>query len=200
MGSKFEGKSNLKVRSRVGKKRHMGKAWNPYTSKWKAAMEVGADVGLNGNENILYLGASSGTTVGHLSELTKGLIFGVEISAHMAIKFVRLAIKRDNIVPLFSDARDVDYIREKLENYKMDILFQDITSRDQVDILVRNSELVDKNCKIFLSLKTQSISQKNWHRVGEDVRKALSRKFEVVDMRKLEPFHQKHYFFVLKKR
>lgn len=181
-------------------KRHNRKNWNPYNSKWKAAMECGMDVGLNGNENILYLGASTGTTVGHLSKITSGLIFGVEISAHMAIRLVNLAIERKNIIPVFSDARNVEYIENILEKTNIDILFQDIPSRDQVNILVKNSKLVDKNCKIFLSLKTQSISQKNWHQVSKDVEKELKENFKIIDIKNIDSYHQKHYFFVLKKK
>ena len=132
------------------KKRHNRKSWNPYNSKWKAADAVKMKVGLKGDENILYLGASTGTTVSHLSGFTSCLIFGVEISPQMAIKLVRLSESKENVIPVFSDARDVNYLKEKVGKTKIDILFQDIPSRDQVEILTRNSELVDKDYKVFL--------------------------------------------------
>jgi len=67
--------------------------WEAKTSKWKAALDVGMDVRLKGDENILYLGASSGTTVGHLSGKTKGTIYAVEKAYQMAIPLVRLSEK-----------------------------------------------------------------------------------------------------------
>ena len=176
------------------------KYWNPNKSKWKAAEKVGLDVKLQGNENVLYLGASSGTTIEHLCKKTSGLIFAVEISPHMAIKLVKLSIQKENIVPIFSDARDTDYIKEKLENTSINILFQDIPSMDQIGILEKNSKLVNKNCRIFLSLKTQSISQKSPEETLKIVKKQLEKNFKIIDMKSIEPYHQKHYFFILEKK
>ena len=126
--------------------------WNPYTSKWKSASEKNLNVGLNGDENILYLGASSGTTVEQISKLTNGLVFAVENSPQMAIRLVKLAEKKENIAPVFSDARNTEYLKKTVFDRKIDILFQDIPSADQVKILENASEIIDKRCKIFLSL------------------------------------------------
>lgn len=173
--------------------------WDPKKSKWKAAFDHGFDVNLDGYENILYLGASSGTTVSYLSEYTHGLIFAVEKASTMAIPLIRLAQEKKNIAPIFGDAQDIDFIKKQMQNVKVDILFQDIPSYDQIDILVRASKLVDKNCKIFLSLKTQSISQDDFNETVEKTKKKLKEYFRILDDGSLEPFHKKHWFFVLKK-
>ncbi len=174
--------------------------WEAKTSKWKAALEKGMDVSLKGNENIFYLGASSGTTVGHLSERTKGTIYAVEKAFMMAIPLVKLAQKRENIMPLFCDARDTNYMKEKIDCATINILFCDIPSSDQVDILIRASSLVGKDCKILFSLKTQSISQGNPMETLKNVEKNLGEAFEVKDVKSIEPFHKKHWFFVLEKK
>ncbi len=174
--------------------------WNPYSSKWKAALKKSLDVNLSGNENILYLGASSGTTVGQISKLTKGIIFAVENSPQMAIRLVRLSERNKNIAPIFSDARNIEYLKKSMFNKKIDILFQDIPSTDQIKILENASNLVDKNCKIFLSLKTQSISQKNYKETAKEVENKLKEKFLIVQKTDLLPFHKKHFFYVLKKK
>lgn len=174
--------------------------WNPYTSKWKAAQEKGLDVPIKGKDNILYLGASSGTTISHISKLTEGIIFGVENSPQMAIGLVRLAEKNKNIAPVFSDARDTDYIKKEISKKKINILFQDIPSIDQVEILANASKLIDKECKILFSLKTQSISQQEPKKTIEQARKKLTEHFKILQTANLEPFHKKHYFFVLGKK
>jgi len=174
--------------------------WESETSKWKAALDAGMDVRLNGEENILYLGASSGTTVGHLSNKTKGIIFAVEKAYQMAIPLVRLCERKDNIVPLVCDAGDVDYIREKVDGNDIDILFCDIPSGNQVNILIKASSLVNKDCKILFSLKTQSISQDDPKKTMKAVEKELRNVFEVKDVKSLEPHHKKHWFFVLGKK
>lgn len=180
------------------KKQSLG--WNPNSSKWKAALNKGLDVNLSGDENVLYLGASSGTTVGQISKLTKGIIFAVENSPQMAIRLIRLSEKNENIAPVFSDARNTEYLKKAMFNKKIDILFQDIPSIDQINILEKASELVDKKCKIFLSLKTQSISNKNYKETANEIEKELNGKFLIVQKTDLFPFHKKHFFYVLKKK
>jgi len=43
--------------------------WDANKSKWKAGLEKGLDILPGRGDNILYLGASSGTTVGHFCPL-----------------------------------------------------------------------------------------------------------------------------------
>jgi fibrillarin-like pre-rRNA processing protein len=174
--------------------------WNPNKSKWKAALEKGLAIKPNENDNILYLGASSGTTVSQISKLTQGIVFAVENSPDMAIELVKLAEKSKNIAPVFSDARDTDYIKKTMFNKEINILFQDIPSTDQVEILISNSELISKEGKILFSLKTQSISQQAPAITYKEVEKKLNEKFKVISKISLEPYHKKHYFFVLEKK
>ena len=177
----------------------VNKQWNPYTSKWKAALRKGLEIKVDEEDNILYLGASSGTTVGYVSKLTKGIVFSVENSSKMAIPLVRLAQSKKNICPVFSDARDVDYIKKAIFDRKINILFQDIPSVDQVEILSKIVALVDKDCRVFFSLKTQSISQKDSKKTAEEVDEKLKENFKIIKKIDLYPFQKKHYFYFLKK-
>jgi fibrillarin-like pre-rRNA processing protein len=169
-------------------------------SKWFAAQKLGLNLGLKGDENILYLGASTGTTVSELSKLTSGIIFAVENSPEMAIPLVKLAFVRKNIAPIFCDARNVSYLKKALHDTKIDILFQDIPARDQIEILIKNSLLVDKDCRILFSLKTQSISQEDSGKTAQLVKEKLQKEFKVLEIKNLEKYHKKHYFFLLKKK
>ncbi|MEK6913249.1 MAG: fibrillarin-like rRNA/tRNA 2'-O-methyltransferase [Nanoarchaeota archaeon] len=174
--------------------------WNPHKSKWKAALEKGLDIKPKENDNILYLGASSGTTVSQISKLTQGIIFAVENSPDMAIELVKLAEKNRNIAPIFSDARNTEYVKKSMFGKEINILFQDIPSTDQVKILIRNSELISKEGKILFSLKTQSISQQSPQITCKEAEIKLNEKFKILSKISLEPYHKKHYFFVLKKK
>ncbi len=173
--------------------------WNPQTSKWKAGIELGLPIELEGSENILYLGASSGTTVGHLSDRTSGKIFAVEKSVDMTIPLIRLAEKKGNILPIFADAHNTEYLKEKIQDTKINILFQDIPSLDQVDIITKASKLVEKDCKILLSLKTLSISKQDPKTTFQEMSKKLEENFKIIESKKLEKFHKGHTFFVLEK-
>ncbi|MGK0209584.1 MAG: fibrillarin-like pre-rRNA processing protein [Patescibacteria group bacterium] len=177
----------------------MEEYWNPYNSKWKAALETGLKVELKGDENILYLGASSGTTIGEISQKTKGTIFAVEKAFQMAIPLIKLTKFRKNIAPIFADARDIEYTKSHLHGEKIDILFQDIPSGDQVEILKQNTKLTQKNTKIYFTLKSQSISQENPTKVYQEIKKKLEKDFKIIDESSLEPFHKKHWFFILEK-
>lgn len=169
---------------------------DPNKSKWKAAETLNMDISLKGNENILYLGASSGTTVNELSKSTSGLIFAVEKSINMAIPLIRLSEKRNNIIPLFVDAHDIEYIKSKISNVKIDILFQDIPSIDQVEIIKSASKIVDSNCKILLSLKTFSLSKEEAviNKNIEEIKKS----FKILDIKPLNRYHKGHLFFIMK--
>ena len=182
------------------KKKDKNKGWNPFRSKWAAAIKIGLDVAPGAKDNLLYLGASAGTTVSHVAELTSGMIFAVENSSVMAISLIKLAEKRKNIAPLFCDARDTDYIKKAMFGKKINILFQDIPSVDQVEILIKASSLVDKDCRILFSLKTQSISQQNPEKTLKEATNKLKAHFDILKTENLEPYHKKHYFFILKKK
>ncbi len=175
------------------------KEWNPCTSKWKAGIEKGMDIKLKGSENVLYLGASSGTTVEQVAERTTGIVFAVEKSPKMAIQLVKLAEDKKNIAPIFCDAQNIDYIKKNLGNNKIDILFQDIPSINQIDILKKNTSLIEKNAKIFLSLKTQSISQDDEKITMKIIAEELKKDYKIIDVKSLNPFQKKHYFFILEK-
>ena len=173
--------------------------WNAYKSKWKAALEKGIKIDLV-NQNILYLGASSGTTVGHISKLTKGIVFAVEKSNKMAVRLIKLAKERKNIAPIFGDAHDSRLIKKSIFGKEINIVFQDIPSLDQLEILEKVSKIVKKDCGFLFSLKAKSMSQKNSKEIVENVRRRLKEKFKIIEETSLEPFHKHHWFFVLEKK
>ncbi len=177
----------------------MEQKWNPYKSKWKAAIENGIDIPVKETDNILYLGASAGTTVSSVSELTKGIVFAIENAFQMAIPLIRLAEKRKNIAPIFCDARNLETIEKSRYKKEINILFQDIPAHDQIEILEKASALVEKDGLILLSLKTQSISQQDPEKTFKEAKTKLSKKFKIIKTANLFPFHKKHYFFLMKK-
>jgi len=150
-------------------------------------------------DNILYLGASTGTTINYVSKLIDGLVFAVENSPDMAINLVKLAERRKNIAPVFCDARNIEFIKKAMFGTKINILFQDIPSFDQAEILIKDSLLVDKDARIFLSLKTQSISQQEPEKTLREVEEKLKKHFKILHVENLEPYHRKHYFLILQK-
>jgi rRNA 2'-O-methyltransferase fibrillarin len=94
---------------------------------------------------VLYLGAASGTTVSHVSDLVgeTGVVYAVEYSERSGRDLVNMAKKRPNIVPIIEDAR-------KPFKYRMlvpmvDCVFSDVAQPDQARIVIMNAEYFLKN-------------------------------------------------------
>jgi len=171
--------------------------WSPYRSKLAAAMKKGLkNFPFEKTSTILYLGAASGTTVSHLSDVcSNGWIFAVEISPRIFRDLLALAEERKNIIPILADAR-------KPEKYgymvsQVDIIYQDIAQRDQTEILLKNLQFLKPGGYIFYAIKTRSIdvSKKPSVVVSEEAKK-IKDKIKILEKISLEPYAKDHYMLV----
>jgi len=122
------------------------RVWNCFRSKLAACI-------FNGIENIymfpgakvLYLGAASGTTVSHVSDLVgpEGTVFAVEYSERSGRDLVNMAKKRPNIIPIIEDARKPTKYRMLVS--MVDCIFSDVAQPDQARIICINAEHYLKN-------------------------------------------------------
>jgi fibrillarin-like pre-rRNA processing protein len=164
--------------------------WEPSRSKAGAAVKKGVDLGLEKNSEVLYLGAASGTTVSHFSDiLTEGFVFAVEYSDTVIRNLVEVAESRGNIAPILANARNPEEY-EDLVQKKVDLVFQDISQKDQAEILKKNVEIYLKNEGVALiAVKAQSISSTRApEEVFSEVKDKLSEKFSILEETKLEPY------------
>ena len=83
----------------------------------------------------MYLGASSGTTVSHVSDIVGegGLVYAVEFSNRSGRDLVNMAKKRPNIVPIINDARKPMEYRYLVG--MVDTVFADVAQPDQARII-----------------------------------------------------------------
>jgi fibrillarin-like pre-rRNA processing protein len=149
---------------------------------------------------VLYLGASSGTTCSHLSDIvTKGMIFGVDLAPRIFYKFVELSKERKNLYPILADANHMD---EYAFVPKCDVVFQDIAQKDQVRIFINNCNRFLKQDGVgYLSVKSRSIDvTKKPMQIFEMVSNQLKQKFVVLEERGLQPFERDHTFFAIRKK
>lgn len=178
------------------------RSWNPYTSKLAAAIKKGLKTFVFSDENeVLYLGAASGTTISHLSDIcTKGMLYCVEFSPKVVKELIALSKIRKNIAPLFIDARKPYEISYFLN--KSDVLYQDIAQRDQTDILLRNAkQFLMKGSIAYYCLKARSISSsKSVKDICRKEEEFLLKNFQIVEKINLEPYEKEHVFYVLMKR
>ena len=113
------------------------RSWNPYRSKLAAAILNGLEFEIRKNSNVLYLGAATGTTVSHISDIIKdGLVYAVENSPIAMKKMLNICIKRPNIIPILEDANHPDRY-SSIVNI-IDVVYQDISQRNQADIFINN--------------------------------------------------------------
>ena len=174
--------------------------WDPYHSKLAAyVLRGGRAWPFDRVRRLLYLGASHGTTVSHLCDLLPSAsLFALEKSARTFGTLLALARRRTNLYPILADARLPE--RYRAEVGEVDLLYQDVAQRDQVEILLENVRACARpHATVLFMLKTRSVTQTlSPRRVLREAEEALlagglERK-ETVD---LSPYARGHYAVVL---
>ena len=85
------------------------RSWNPYRSKMAAAILKGIEISIKPEDKILYLGAATGTTVSHFSDIVnEGIVFSIESSPIAMHELLKVSEKRPNIIPILEDAYHPD--------------------------------------------------------------------------------------------
>ncbi len=173
------------------------RSWDPYRSKLAAAILQGGlpvDV-IRKGDRVLYLGASTGTTASHVSDIVgnEGLVVGVEMSARVGREFLeRVAKARGNVVPFISDARETG----KFGGFgKMDVVYCDIAQKDQTEIAISNAKRhLKKGGRLLLVVKARSIDQLKDPKLvfKEEAKKLRDAGFQVDKVIDLRPFDKDH--------
>jgi fibrillarin-like pre-rRNA processing protein len=170
------------------------RSWNPYRSKLAAAILKKLTFEIKQESTVLYLGASTGTTVSHISDIIKnGLVFAVENSPIAANELIKLSKKRINIIPIFEDANHPE--RYSFFVPKVDIVYQDISQRNQAEIFLENIEkYLIKDGTAILMVKARSIDislspAKAYELV---TKKIIEQKLNIVDAIDLAPYEKDH--------
>jgi len=167
--------------------------WDPRRSKMAALILKGfREPVIKRNARILYLGAASGTTVSHLSDIaTEGVIFAVEFAPDPFTSLINLAARRKNIIPIMGDARHPERYGPLLSS--VGILYQDVAQRDQGDIFLKNAGLVKG--KGILMLKCRSVDVSAHPKKVAETEAAYLRKngIRIRELIDLSPLEKDHY-------
>jgi len=170
--------------------------WNANRSKLGAALKKGLlQMPLEKGSKVIYLGAAEGTTISHISDIVgeKGLVVGIDLSATSMRRFVMLCEKRQNILPLLADALKVDDYPEEIRKIKFDLLFQDVSQKNQSEIFMKNAQFLRPHGFGMLSVKARSIDVlKEPFEVFREESLKISKEFEVLQTVGLEPFEKDH--------
>lgn len=178
--------------------------WDFWRSKPAAALKSGLRVlPIEKRNTILYLGIANGTTSSHFSDIIgkEGLIYGVEISERPFRELLPTAEQRGNIISILANARKPeDYENTVLG--KVDIVYEDVASDDQVQILIRNCErFLKPRGYAIIAIKSQSIDVTRTPReVYKECLQELEKHFEILDKVELDPYEKYHMFVVMKSK
>jgi|Deesub1362A_J573_1020465.scaffolds.fasta_scaffold19392_2 fibrillarin-like pre-rRNA processing protein len=185
-----------KFKSHYGEKKYVGlREWIPYRSKLAAMIMNGYRLDLKPDMKVLYLGAASGTTVSHLSDvLERGMIYAVEYSARPFKKLLELAVERRNIVPLLKDASKPEEYAGIVE--RVDLIYQDIAQKNQREIFVKNADFfLEEGGEGLIMVKARSIdSVADPSEVFRRFLSELEEDVPIIGYGKLDPFHRDHIF------
>lgn len=179
--------------------------WDPFRSKLAALLLKSNSMrpALARDAKVLYLGAATGTTVSHVSDIVRdGLVYAVEFSPRAMRDLIRLCERRNNIVPIFADAAQPEGYAPLLE--PVDLVYQDVSQRNQAEIASRNcARYLKPGGELILMLKTRSVDvTASPQSVLEEETKKLH-ELEGLDLMPaldLLPFHQDHFAISGRKR
>ena len=200
----------------IGEKKEY-RQWNPFRSKLGAAIVVGGgsmivneqggigDIFMGPGSKVLYLGAASGTTVSHVSDLVgpvdrlimtkrqNGLVYAVEFAHRPGRDLINVAKTRPNIVPIIEDARHP--LKYRMLVGMVDTIFADVAQPDQARIVGINAKYFLKNgghCVISIKASCIDSTASAEAVFAAEVQKMREEKFKPLEQLTLEPYERDH--------
>ncbi|MCW4009300.1 MAG: fibrillarin-like rRNA/tRNA 2'-O-methyltransferase [Candidatus Bathyarchaeota archaeon] len=178
------------------------RVWDAFRSKLAGAILKGLQtVPVLPGSNVLYLGAASGTTPSHISDIVgdEGHVYCVEFAQRsLRDLMTNVVAYRSNMSPFLADARLPQrfamFIPEKVE-----VIYCDIAQPEQAKVLADNADVFLKDGGwVMLAVKSQSIDvSKPPSEIYQMEAKVLRRRgFHVEQVVDLEPYDIAHAMIV----
>lgn len=170
--------------------------WNPYRSKLGGALLRGLkELPILPGHKILYLGAGSGTTASHVSDIVgpSGVVYSVEFAPRVMRDFILVAESRKNLVPILADARLPLRYRHLVD--MVDGIYADIAQPDQASIVSDNADLFLRDGGyLLMAIKARSVdvTLEPSEVYKREIEILKNRGFEIIDVVHLEPFDKDH--------
>jgi len=177
--------------------------WDPFRSKLAAVILKGLEtVPIQPNHRVLYLGAASGTTASHVSDIVgeTGHVYCIEFAPRSIRELVNNVCPfRHNMSPILADARFPERYSMLVE--KVDDIYCDIAQPEQAKVLADNADLflIDQGWTM-LAVKAQSIdvTKKPSEIYKREMHTLEGRGFRVGEVVHLEPYDRAHAMIVAK--
>ena len=173
------------------------RVWDPYRSKLAASILKGLEaLPIKPGCKVLYLGAASGTTCSHVSDIVgvNGRIYAVEFAPRVMRELLsKVAEHRVNVIAILADARQPELYSHLVE--LVDVIYQDVAQPNQSQILVENAKVFLKEGGwALMAIKARSVDVSKepseiYRRELENLEKGG---FKIVQVIHLEPYDEDH--------
>ena len=176
------------------------RVWNPFRSKLASGILGGLEnIWIKPGMKVLYLGAASGTTVSHVSDIVgpEGTVYAVEFSHRSGRDLLGVAQKRSNIVPIIEDARHPQKYRMLMS--MVETIFADVAQPDQARILALNAHhFLKVGGHVVMSIKANCIDSTAPAEAvfASETNKLKEEKIRPLEQVTLEPYERDHCIVV----
>ncbi|MFW5930002.1 MAG: fibrillarin-like rRNA/tRNA 2'-O-methyltransferase, partial [Halobacteriota archaeon] len=144
-----------------------------------------------------YLGGGGGTTASYVADVAR-VVYAVEFARRPARRLLDVAADRPGLMPVVEDARRPERYRAFVE--EVDFLYQDVATRGQADVALRNRDYLRDGGVAWLCVKARSEDvTREPGEVYDDVVGELEGSFDVERVVDLEPFYDDHAVVVASK-
>ena len=174
------------------------RVWDAFRSKLAGAILKGLKtVPIKPTHKVLYLGAASGTTPSHVSDIVgeKGHVYCVEFASRSIRDLVdNVCEYRFNMSPILEDARFPEKYRMFIQG-KVDDIYCDIAQPEQAKVLADNADVfLAKSGWVILAVKAQSIdvTRDPSDVYRSEMRVLEKRGFRIEEIVNLEPYDKAH--------
>ena len=178
--------------------------WDAYRSKLAAAILKGIkEVPIGPGRKVLYLGAASGTTASHISDMLReeGAVFAVEFAQRTMRELIeQVCSQRPNMSPILADARHPSAYRSLVP--PVDAVYCDIAQPEQARILADNCDLFLKEAgSAMIAVKSRSVdvTMSPGAVFSQEKRTLVERGYRIIDAVRLEPYEKDHAMFVVRR-
>jgi fibrillarin-like pre-rRNA processing protein len=172
--------------------------WSPHRSKLSAYLCLGGKcIPFTDSGNVLYLGAASGTTASHISDIAvNGRVYCIEISQRVFRDLVSVCERRKNMIPVLGDAAVPEGYGFAVDD--VDVVYQDVAQKGQADMLADNMDLFSARYgMVSIKARSEDVTASP-DRIFERARERLAeRGMKILDMRSLEPYEKAHAMIVV---
>lgn len=175
--------------------------WDPRRSKLSAYIKSdGTEFPFKKDSRVLYLGASSGTTASHISDIAvDGKIYCVEFAPRMFRDLTNTCATRPNMLPILGDAVNPEEYQFAVG--LVDVAYADVAQKRQVDIIADNMDFfhIDTGL-VAIKARSEDVTSDPEVIYKAAEKRLEERGFEILDAKALEPFENAHEMIVFKRK